>query len=516
MPPGRAGQPHRPVRQDGANARAAEEVRTKVMAGQAARAKTNVVYLLQTHTGPAQVARLVRVITEGSPGAMVLMSHDKSGPSLDVAGLRALGNVHVFGQQGGYGDFSHVDRYLAAVDWLDAHGIDYDWLENLSGQDYPLRPVAEIEDALAGADADGFLQYSPVFPERVPGGAGQGTPGYTLVRAVDAATRYDYRHWRFGRPTPAKRRWMRPLMVLNYVQPWVRVSNSYAWVGIRRRTVFGPGFHCYGGSFFCTLRAECAQYVRDYARANPETVACFRAVLAPEEVFLHSVLVNSGRFNLSPDYRRYIDWTGCTHTHPRTLGTGDLPAMLASRAHWARKLDPGADARLLDLLDHRVRPGPAIWITAILPARARHSALILPRAQGSAACPAGAAAARTRGPRPTPARRTAAPGPSTTARRSPRPRARPACCTPGSRRQRMTAPRRPQPAPCQPGPRSLSARSWPAVRPPAPRSSPVPGSPTRSPASSGGQRCPDDPRRHSDHHTVPCTAPARASAKAGC
>ena len=119
--------------------------------------------------------------------------------------------------------------------------------------------------------------------------------------------------------------------------------------------MFGPGFHCYGGSFFCTLRAECARYVRDYARANPEWSASSARTLAPEEVFLHSVLVNSGQFRFTPDYKRYIDWTGCTHTHPRTLGTEDLDKMLASDAHWARKLDLDKDARLFDVLDQRIR-----------------------------------------------------------------------------------------------------------------------------------------------------------------
>jgi hypothetical protein len=328
------------------------------MTAQATRAQTNVVHFLQTHNRPAQVARLVRVITEGSPDAIVIISHDEAGPALDVAGLRALGNVHVMLNRGGYGDFSHLDRYFGAIDWLDANGIDYDWLENLTGQDYPLRPIGEIEDTLATTDCDGFLQYSPVFPERVPPSADRGTAGFTLVRAVDAKTRYDYRHWRLGQPTPAKKHLMRPLMALNLVQPWVRVFNSYASVGVRRRTVFGRGFYCYGGSFFCTLRAECARYVRDYARANPETVDFFRGTAAPEEVFLHSVLVNSGRFNLNPDYKRYIDWTGCTHTHPRTLGTEDLSAMLASGAHWARKLDLANGPRLFDLLDQRIRRGP--------------------------------------------------------------------------------------------------------------------------------------------------------------
>ena len=330
------------------------------MAAKAMRTHTNVVYFLQTHTRPAQVARLVETITAGSPDALVLISHDAKRPALGMARLRALGNVHVTLDQGGYGDFSHVDRYLAAVDWLDANGVEYDWLENLTGQDYPLRPIAEIEHTLAVADCDGFLLYSPVFPERVPQDADSGAaPWYRLVKPFDATMRYDYQHWRLGKPTPAKRHGLRPLMAVNFVQPWIRVSNSYASVGVRRRdTVFGPDFHCYGGSFFCTLRAECARYVRDYARANPGAVAFFRGTLAPEEVFMHSVLVNSGRFSFNPDYKRYIDWSGQRHTHPRTLGTRDLDKMLASGAHWARKLDLRTDARIFDILDQRIRRGP--------------------------------------------------------------------------------------------------------------------------------------------------------------
>ncbi len=80
-----------------------------------------------------------------------------------------------------------------------------------------------------------------MLPERAPGGADPGTPGYTLVRAVDAATRYDYRHRRPGKPTPAKKHRMRPLMVLNLVQPRVRAFNSYASAGIRRRRLWRVG-----------------------------------------------------------------------------------------------------------------------------------------------------------------------------------------------------------------------------------------------------------------------------------
>jgi hypothetical protein len=332
------------------------------MAAEAARTpaptRTSVVYFLQTHNRPAQVSRLVRVITEGSPGSVVLISHDVKGQPLDVPALRALGNVHVLYHRGNYGDFSHVDRYFAAVDWLADSGIGYDWLENLSGQDYPLRPIAEIEAELASTGYDGFLQYSAVFPDRVPPGADHGDESYELAPPYTATMRYDYRHWRLGKHTDLKFHLLHPVTAINYVQPWIRVDNSYSVVGIRRRrSIFGGDFHCYGGSFFCTLRAECVRYVRQYARDNPQALDFFRTVMAPEEVFFHSVLVNSGQFKLSTDYKRYIDWSARYYSHPKTLDMTDAPALLASDAHWGRKFDMSKTPELFDLLDQRVRSG---------------------------------------------------------------------------------------------------------------------------------------------------------------
>jgi O-antigen/teichoic acid export membrane protein len=316
-----------------------------------------VCYYLQTHSRPAQVTRLVRVIKEGSPDSVVLISHDAAAPPLDSRALGALPGVHVLTEPGGYGDFSHLDRYLAAVDWLDAQGVAYDWLENITGQDYPLRPIAAIEHDLARSDVDGYLLYAPVFPAEAPPGADQGAaPGFRLCAPFDATMRYRYRHWRIGRPTPAKQRWLRPAMALNLVQPWIRVSLGFSSVGVRRRTpVFTSDFVCYGGWFFCTLSAACARYARDFAREHPGLVRHLRTVLAPEEVFLQSVLVNSGRFRFEPDAKRYIDLRGSRNNHSRTLGMADLEAMLASGANWARKFDAAHDAQVLDALDQRIR-----------------------------------------------------------------------------------------------------------------------------------------------------------------
>ena len=275
---------------------------------------------------------------------------------LDRTLFEDLSDVYFIGTSGGYGDFSHIDRYLAAVDWLDDHGMQYDWLQNLTGQDYPLRPIADIEQAISVGGFDGYMQYAPVFPERTPADADWGAgPAYRLCTPFDSAMRFDYSHRRFGMPSTLKQRLLRPFMVVNYVQSWFTVSLAFSTIGLRRKTtIFNDDFILYGGSFFCALSASCVRYARDFAAENPDIVKYFRTMAGPDELFLQTVLVNSGKFRISPAGTHYVYFPGGRYNHPKTLGTADLPKMLASGAHWARKFDSGTE--VLDVLDRRVRP----------------------------------------------------------------------------------------------------------------------------------------------------------------
>ena len=56
-----------------------------------------------------------------------------------------------------------------------------------------------------------------------------------------------------------------------------------------------------------------------------------------------------------------------SHNHPKTLGTEDATALLASGAHWARKLDLDEDAKLCGIPDGESRRGPAIRHITLLP-----------------------------------------------------------------------------------------------------------------------------------------------------
>jgi hypothetical protein len=295
-------------------------------------------YLVQSHRDPEQVARLVRTLRRGSPDGVVHVSHDFSSSPLDLTGVPG---VIVRPAKGGYADFSHVRRYLDAVDDLAADPPA--WVVVLTGQDYPIRPLAEAEEDLATGDADGYLEYFPALD------AARST--WPVRRA---RSRYLFRHRRLMPLSPAAQRRLRAVQALNYVQPLVRVHVTPALtVGIRRRSPFGPGFELYGGSAYHSLSWPCVAYLRQFCAAHPEIPRYYASTLSPVESIVQTILVNSGRFRLVDDCRRYFDFRGSTFNHPRVLGVEDLPRALASGADFARKIDDPAVLDALDALVHR-------------------------------------------------------------------------------------------------------------------------------------------------------------------
>jgi hypothetical protein len=300
-------------------------------------------YHIQSHRSPDQLIRLVHAIKRYSPTSFVHVSHDRNGASIDIAELQALPDVVVQLHDGGYGDFSHVDRYIAAVDWLNGSGVPVDWMVNISGQDYPLRPLSDAERELADSGADGFLEYWDAF------GPESHWPRHRV------RSRYLFQHRRLLPLGPRAKRLLRPVQVVNRVQPLVRLHVAYGLVaGVRARAPFGPDLRLHGGSAFASLGWPAVTYLREFLDRRPDVTAWFRRCLSPVEAVFQTVLCSSGRFNLVPDCKRYFDFRGSTLNHPKTLTAEDLPAALASGAHFARKFDYERYPELIDQLDARL------------------------------------------------------------------------------------------------------------------------------------------------------------------
>ncbi|HEY6748290.1 MAG TPA: hypothetical protein VI357_21545 [Mycobacteriales bacterium] len=299
-----------------------------------------VCYHIQSHTLPGQLVRLIRTIRTSSPDSLVVVSHSETGPDLDLGDLAADPAVIVTRVPNGYADFSHVDRWLEAVDLLEERGEHYDWLCNISGQDYPLLPLAEAERELADSGADAFLQFYPVF-------------GGVKWPEAKSRTRYCFAYAKVPL-SPRAQQLLRPLAAVNRVQPLIRFSPVHRAFGVRRRRTPIPLEDLYGGSFFCSLSADCVRYVRDWVRTHPAEVRYLRRSLTSAEVFFQTVLVGAGRYRLENDSKRYFDFRNSKHNHPKVLTVADLPRMQSRGAHFARKIDERVDAVLIDRLDERV------------------------------------------------------------------------------------------------------------------------------------------------------------------
>src|SRR5689334_25137640 len=137
-------------------------------------------YLVQSHSDSAQVLRLVRTIKRGSPGALVLVVHDGRTQELDPRPFRELADVEVIVRRDRVerGEWSVLSPLLAGLRELVGNAWPFDWLLYLSGQDYPVRPLASVEAGLAATKHHGFLSWWDALGPESPWRSRQGRTRY--------------------------------------------------------------------------------------------------------------------------------------------------------------------------------------------------------------------------------------------------------------------------------------------------------------------------------------------------
>jgi hypothetical protein len=308
----------------------------------------SLLFVIQSHKEPDQLARLARVLRRGCPDCQVLVSHDFRATPLLAATFGGDPRVHVMEGKGGRGDFEIVEGYLAALRWA-RDNIDYDWVTNLSGQDYPVSPLADFAAELAAADHDGFLHHfdavtqnaEQMRPMHWPPGHGHGRYYFQYSKVKDKANVADR----------AALKW--PRIAFDLLDAPYRINTAYGLLLGRRATTtpFTEHFRCYAGSYWHTIRRRCADHLVDFSDKHSEVVDYMRRVLIPDECFAQTVLANEPRFNFVSDNRRYYNMQGSRRGHPQALTATDAPAFLGKQYVFARKFDATGNAALFDKLD---------------------------------------------------------------------------------------------------------------------------------------------------------------------
>ena len=238
---------------------------------------------------------------------------------------------------------SHVRRLLQTIEWLRQENIAFDWLSNLTGQDYPIRPLDLVHRELAASGADAFIQTFDVFdPEQTHWGVSQGR------------TRYTFNHHRVRPLSPRQQRVLRPLQAVNFAQPWFRFTTSTGLgLGWRKPAPWGPDLTLRGGSFFATFGRRAVDTVWAFSQEHPEVGEYLAGSIAPDEVYCQTALgspLGSG-LRIVNDCRRYFDFSQTSFNHPRTFTRADLPTVLASGKDFARKFNEQVQPGVLDAVD---------------------------------------------------------------------------------------------------------------------------------------------------------------------
>ncbi len=281
--------------------------------------------------------RLARRLRAGSPDAPIVLHHDERRSRLDEGALAGLGIDRIRPPMAvEWGAGSQLDLHLRCYAWL-LERVAFDWVVLLSGQDYPIRPLADIERDLGAARYDGFVHSEVVAP-----------PPWSRAASGEFARRYFYRYRPIPPPRPRLRRAItaaRPLLTL-------REMPAGTMLGRRVRAPFSAALPCRRGPDWVTLSRRAVVALDGAARARPELVRHYRRTLIPTESFAHTVLGAAPEIRLSADTRRFSVWTPSAH-RPGVLGRADLDRILGSGADFARKFDPTVDAAVLDALDAR-------------------------------------------------------------------------------------------------------------------------------------------------------------------
>jgi hypothetical protein len=257
------------------------------------------------------------------PRVMVLREYELYWGSLNQIRTELL--LFRTAQQGGHacGD----DRN--GLEQRDGTGISaqqgYDRYLLISGMDVPLKTNAEIR-AFFEEKVNRTREFVDFRKLPCDGWPDDGT--------LDRLTRW-YPDWKSSRSAPGILR--RLIVKLVNLRP--------------RRPI---DYEFYGGSNWLNLSKMTVEQLLAYVNEHPEYLQRYHWTWAADEIFFQTALKLIDNLDITSDPLRYIDWSA-GGMHPKTLTLDDLPALEASTAHFARKIDEGIDDALIDALYERLR-----------------------------------------------------------------------------------------------------------------------------------------------------------------
>ncbi|EHQ25713.1 beta-1,6-N-acetylglucosaminyltransferase [Mucilaginibacter paludis] len=278
-----------------------------------------IAHLILAHNNPAQLARLVNRLNH--PDADIYIHLDLKAAIEPFLAIVKLPQVHFIKkrQKVYWGSYSIVQATLNSFQEILANKKGYQYINLLSGNDYPIKSVAQIHQFFDDRPDYIFMEYLTEDSEWWQSNKTRVTqyhltdfnfPGYYLLQTF-----------------------------LNKILPNRKAPNALTYAG---------------RSQWLTLSTDSAQYVIDYLHKHTGVARFFRLTWAPDEIAIQTILYNSPFKDqiINCNYR-YTDWSE-NKASPKTLTMDDAPKLLNSDCLYARKFDMDSQPEIMDYLDNKL------------------------------------------------------------------------------------------------------------------------------------------------------------------
>lgn len=276
--------------------------------------------IIVLHQYPAMAERLIKTLSHRQFDFYVHL--DKKVDMAPFYNLARLANTFPIKERKTvhWAGFSQLEAIGASLRAIFSSGRSYDYVNLLSGQDYPIKPTGYIYDFLNTYTGHSFLS-SETPPTNWWNEAHQ---RYTRYHLIDYGFRGKH-----------------------------RLENILSHLLPERE--FPLPYQLYGGPLaaYWTLSGEAAFYLSQFL-SEGKFNSFFRHTWAPDEFLVNTLLMNSPFRNMIiNDNYRYIDRSN-GGSHPRVLTMADLDGLQHSSCLFARKFDPNIDKQIQDQIDETI------------------------------------------------------------------------------------------------------------------------------------------------------------------
>ena len=219
-----------------------------------------------------------------------------------------------------WGNISQVQATLLLIESVFKAEKEYDYIWFISGQDFPIKTLKEIDEFLSIDKTRAFINMSN-------------------IPYAEKRNEIYYPNWMLKRKFLSR----------GFKYIWVKVSGGkkHTYKLFQRKKPFEKFY--YGSCWWC-LPYDCVKELYEIIKNNPSYLEFFSHSLCSDESFFQTLFMQTSYKDKSNDYLVYVDWSELKSS-PRILTEKDFDFLTNQREYFfARKFDIDIDEEILKKL----------------------------------------------------------------------------------------------------------------------------------------------------------------------